>query len=180
MLGLRCNRLLNGIPVEGYKKGMHHANSKNLSFDKHDFHLRVRRGKLNNVKNEQRVLISKRVNRSTGQVSFRYFTSNLEDAVVIFYWMKKRWVIETFHQIFKEHFKPERWRLRRLKISNLLTLSTMSIGYAIKYFLDKNTIDITGLEHPMEHSIISESLNYIKSVLISNREVWETKFKTKC
>ncbi|MDH5681052.1 MAG: transposase [Spirochaetota bacterium] len=177
VFGIKSNRQLNGRRIDSYKTGIRYVRAEKLSRGDYDYYLCVRRGKLNGVKGKVSVLISKRVRRDSGKTSWRYFCSNLTEEKVIFCWIRERWKVETYHQIFKMRFKPEKWRLHgEERMSHLLILTNMSMGFAVKYFLSHNKLELMSPGRSLEHSIMSESLNFIRATLISNKEIVESSF----
>ncbi|MDH5681840.1 MAG: hypothetical protein OEZ36_09645 [Spirochaetota bacterium] len=108
VFGMKSNRQLNGKGIDKYKTCILCVIAEKLSHGDYDFYLCVRRGKLNSVKEEVSVLISKRVHRKSGKTSWRYFCSNLTEEKMVFYWIREHLKVETYHQIFKMRFKPEK------------------------------------------------------------------------
>ena len=177
VFGIKSNRQLNGTRIDKYKTGIRYVKAEKLSHEDYDYYLCVRRGKLNGVKGVVSVLISKRVHRTSGKTSWRYFCGSLTEEKVIFYWIRERWKVETYHQIFKMRFKPEKWRLHgEERMSHLLILTNMSMGFAVKYFQSHNKLEPMSPGRLLEHSIMSESHNFMRATLISNKEIVESSF----
>lgn len=172
VLGLKCNRNVDKRRVDKLRHGIRYYKARLLSKKEFNYYLSLRAGNLNGVKGEVNVLFSKRERKDGLDSSWRYFVTNLEGRTAIFEWIEKRWRIETFHQIFKHRFKPEKWRVHGIeRLRNMLILSTMAMGFSLKYFIENTYASIESLERYIEKCSISESLNYIRSDLISNEVV---------
>jgi len=180
VLGIKSNRNVDKHPVENLKYGFRYKKAKSLSKKGYNYYLCLRPGKLNGIKDKVNVLLSKRENKITHEVTWRYFVTNMEGELAIFEWIGKRWQIETFHQIFKHRFEPENWRVHGIqRLTNMLILATMSMGFAFKYFLDHNYVQVTSMERRLEHNTISESLNYIRASLIPNEALIKNFIQTR-
>lgn len=180
VFGIKSNRQLNGRAIKKYKHGFRGSKAESVIQGDYDFHLQVQQGKLNHVMEAVNVLISKRVHRKSQESSWRYFCTNLDEEKTIFHWVKERWKIETFHQVFKYRFKPENWRVHgEERMSHLLILTTMSMGFAVRFFLSQNTKDQYGLERLLKQGILSESLKFMRVTLISNRPILQSLFERK-
>ena len=169
VLGIKLNRNLDKRPVSKLRHGFRYYKSKKANNKDYDFFLYLRQGTLKEVKGKVNVLFSKRVNTKTQDASWRYFVTNIDKELTVLEWVKTRWQIETFHQIFKYRFKPENWRVHGVeRLTHMTILVTMVMGYAVKYFLDKNVAYKYSMERLLKHNIMSESLQTFRVILISN------------
>ncbi len=169
VFGIKSNRQLDKMAVRTLKHGIMNSKCKNINKKGNDYYLALRRGKLNKVEDEVNVLISKRENRRSGDISWRYFVTNIGEELAVLEWIRTRWQIETFHQIFKHRFKPEKWRVHGVeRLCHLTILVTVAMGYAVKYYLDQHIEERYSLERILEHNMMADSLSFIRHVLISN------------
>lgn len=111
---LKCNRLLNNKRIEKYRTGLRkHQRTKALT-NKYCYRLYSRIGTLIGITKPITVLLSQRITLSGGRKSWRYIMCSCMglNVIEILDWYKKRWAVETFHQIWKAVFGVKNWRLQ--------------------------------------------------------------------
>jgi len=167
---LRCNRLLNGKRIDSYIYALSTLKKKIYSLIDYTYSLYLETGTLKDISKTVSVLLSERKRVSDGLRTWRYILCVGQDfdllSILLLY--KKRWAVETFHQIWKSFFDIEKWRLQTIDgIQNLATITVISLGFVVFTFSKRHYSKIDLPELLLENNIISLSFNEIKIELIS-------------
>ena len=176
----RSNRKLNNIQLKRYQTGVRKYERVEKLDDKYLYRLYTRYGTLSGIKRRINVCLSQRISLSNRKKTWRYIGCiglNLS-APEILDWYKKRWAVETFHQLWKTFFGTGKWRLQSTESIDRLAIATvLAIGFAIFSFVRRHNYYIDLYELSLEHNIMSMSMTQIKEELIFKKGLMQIIFQ---
>lgn len=168
---LKSNRKLDGVQIRNYRFPKY----KKLTDKNFRYNLATITGTLTGFKKKFRVLFSSRTKMGCDESTQRYILCSDESlkANEILSLYRKRWLIETFHQVWKKRLDMSKLQVYSkdtcksiIKLKNVISVSILAIGFAC-IFAEKNSWDELALQKENSEAFMLDiALNKIREILI--------------
>lgn len=156
--------------VEDLRHGCKRGEATRVRDDRYVYDLFTRQGTLRGLDERVTILLSKRTSHD-GTATWKYIVAvgSSLSAVEILQEYSKRWVVETFHQIWEYRYEPRQWRLRGkqqsesvIRIDRLCFVSVLSMICAVHWYQKRHSIDPRTWASESNHCLVSTSLEEIR------------------
>lgn len=148
-----------GSSVRDIRKGCHSYQAQKIARNNYEYRLHTRIGTLRGIDEQGVLMLSKRTRLKDNKNTWRFLIIFGQDvsAEKILEIYEHRWLIETFHQVWKQYFNPSNFRVRSsnsrvsyLRLMKLTFFTIVSIFVSCQHllsvmkneiYLDKNADD---------------------------------------